>query len=449
VILLLAAFMNLLDTIAWSYDLLSPELRTFFRRLSVFSGGCELAAVAAVAAGGMDPLDGVTELADAGLLTAAEGQDGEPRAGMLQTMRAFAQARLAEAGEADHARHAHASFYADFAETLAPGLRGPQPLTARDRMEAELENVRVALGWCLEQGPDGRLPRERVTLGLRLCQAMSWFWYVFGYTAEGRRWQRRAVAVASAEGGGDLATALHGLAVLLLQQGEAAEARDALMACLEIWQQAGDRGKVAQELCSLGVAHWTLGDIDASRAVLRQSMDIATEIGDETRQSTALSNLGVIEVGAGNAQAAIELLEQARGIDERLGDVWSCAVIQANLASAMLRAGRLDDAYASIRGEAAGIVGLGDIELTMNVIELLACILAQRGDVARAARLLGTAEALREQAGMPITGPDAELLEEYLAAARESVSVQVWDEHRMAGRARSVQDALADAGVSS
>jgi hypothetical protein len=107
------------------------------------------------------------------------------------------------------------------------------------------------------------------------------------------------------------------------------------------------------------------------------------------------------------------------------------------------------DAYASLRGRAAEIVGLGDIELTIDVIELLASVFAQRGDATRAARLAGTAEALREQAGMPIRGPDAELLEEYISVARDLVSAQTWEEHRTAGRARTVQEALADAGAGS
>jgi predicted ATPase/class 3 adenylate cyclase len=440
---------TLRDTIAWSYDLLSPATKTFFRRMGAFSASCDLAAVAAVAAGAMDPLDGVAELADAGLVTVRDGADGEPRAGMLQTVRAFALAGLAEAGELDDTRTVHASFYAGFAEKLVPHLQGPQPQAARDRLEEDLENVRVALGWCLEPAPGERPPPDRVTLGLRLCQAMSFFWYAFGYTAEGRRWQRRAVTAASAEGGPELATALHGLAILLLQQGETAEARDVLTACLEIWREAGDRSRVAVELCSLGVAHWTLGDLDTGRAMLRESIGIAREIGDSSRESTALSNLGAMEVGAGHPQLAIELLERARAIDEGLGNVWGCAVIQANLASAMLRAGQADDAYASLRAGAADIVGLGDIELTIDVIELFASVFAQRGDAARAARLLGTAEALRDQAGMPIRAPDAELLEGFLAVARDSVSAREWDEHRTAGRARSAQDALADAGASS
>jgi len=240
---------------------------------------------------------------------------------------------------------------------------------------------------------------------------MSWFWYAFGYTAEGHRWQRRAVAVASPAGGPDLATALHGLAVLLLQRGETAEAKDALTTCLQIWREEGDRSRTALELNSLGAAYWALGDVSTGRAMLQESIDIAREMGDEARESPPLTNLAAFEVSANNCEHAIELLERARAIDEKLGNVWGCAVIRSNLTSALLRIGRVDEAYASLRGEAAGIVALGDIELTIEIIELLAGIFSQRGDAVRAAKLLGTTQALREQAGMPIRGPDSELLD--------------------------------------
>ena len=192
---------TLRDTILWSYDLLGPELQAFFRSMGAFAGGCDLAAISAVASGGADAFDQVAELADAALLRLADGPDGEPRARMLQTVQAFARAALHQAGEWDEIRNAHASFYADLAGELSSRLEGPNALAARDRIEAELENIRVALGWCLDQPADGNLPPpEQLTTGLRLCQALSWFWYAFGYTAEGHRWQRRAVAVASDRG---------------------------------------------------------------------------------------------------------------------------------------------------------------------------------------------------------------------------------------------------------
>jgi predicted ATPase/class 3 adenylate cyclase len=69
------------DTIAWSYDLLSPELQVSFRSLGVFAGGADLQAAAAVALAtpGEDPLDAVGELVESGLLTVAEQPGGEPR----------------------------------------------------------------------------------------------------------------------------------------------------------------------------------------------------------------------------------------------------------------------------------------------------------------------------------------------------------------------------------
>ena len=167
---------TLRDTISWSYDLLGPELQAFFRRMGAFAGGCDLAAISAVASGGADAFDRVAELADAALLRVADGPDGEPRARMLQTVQAFARAALHEAGEWDEIRNAHASFYADLAEELSSRLDGPNALAARDHIEAELENIRVALGWCLDQAAEGNPPPpERLTTGLRLCQALSWF----------------------------------------------------------------------------------------------------------------------------------------------------------------------------------------------------------------------------------------------------------------------------------
>jgi hypothetical protein len=192
---------------------------------------------------------------------------------MLQTVQSFAQAALGEAGEWDEVRQAHASFYADLAEELSSRLEGPHALAARDRIEADLENIRVALGWCLDQPADcDSLPPHQLATGLRLCQALSWFWYAFGYTAEGHRWSRRAVAVASAAGGPDLASALHGPGGLAAAARQDRRGKDALTTCLQIRREKGDRSKTAMELNSLGVAYWTLGDLDTGRIMLRESI---------------------------------------------------------------------------------------------------------------------------------------------------------------------------------
>jgi predicted ATPase/class 3 adenylate cyclase len=85
---------TLRNAIAWSYDLLDSDLGGVFRRGGVFAGGCDLDALAAIAAAepgpetGPDPLQLAAGLLDVSLITVTDGADGEPRVGMLETIRA-------------------------------------------------------------------------------------------------------------------------------------------------------------------------------------------------------------------------------------------------------------------------------------------------------------------------------------------------------------------------
>src|SRR5207248_1651032 len=82
------------DTIAWSYELLRPALAAVFRRISVFTGGATLEALAAVAVTGGDqtagpgPLEVAAELQDLSLITVTEG--GERAATGMRLVRALA-----------------------------------------------------------------------------------------------------------------------------------------------------------------------------------------------------------------------------------------------------------------------------------------------------------------------------------------------------------------------
>ena len=98
----------------WSWDLLDDAERTVLRRLSVFSGGatpdsaesvCALAGAGSPGAAGpagIDPgavIEIVASLVDKSLVTATGEQQVRYR--LLETVRAYAADRLAEAGEAD------------------------------------------------------------------------------------------------------------------------------------------------------------------------------------------------------------------------------------------------------------------------------------------------------------------------------------------------------------
>jgi predicted ATPase len=147
----------------------------------VFAGGADLEAIAALNAdllGDADPVDFVADLVDQSLATVAEDHRGEPRVGMLQTVRTYALDQLRAAGDLDSTRQSHAEYYLSVAERLHPELvgRADQVLSARERFEAEHDNLREALTWALAADGANRPTPERVALGLRLCTQMERFW---------------------------------------------------------------------------------------------------------------------------------------------------------------------------------------------------------------------------------------------------------------------------------
>ena len=67
---------------------------------------------------------------------------------------------------------------------------------------------------------------SRISLGLRLCSALTWFWSRRAYLTEGRRWLEEFVALGDRAKGPHLAACLTGLAGMLTAQGEHQRARD-------------------------------------------------------------------------------------------------------------------------------------------------------------------------------------------------------------------------------
>jgi len=437
---------TLRTTIAWSYDLLEPDLAGVFRRAGVFAGGCDLDALATVAAGpgepaGADPLELAAGLLDVSLITVTEGADGEPRVGMLETIRDYALERLQEAGDLDDARGRHAQHYAGVAERADEQLRssGPGHLAALDRLEAEHDNLRAAMAWSLDIPADPADNGGRAAIGLRLVQALAYFWYRHGHAVEGRRWLERAIDLAALEGEAPLAQLAHWLGVLLQQQGEPAAAVRQLERSLAIWRELGDEDQQARELNSLGITHHHLDDFDTARALLEESAAISRELGSHMRLAAALTNLGQLESDAGNFDRATEVLQEALAIDRKQGDMLGVAVDQQSLAGVSIRAGRAREARDLLADMAGYVASSRDPELLATTLEMCAANAAQLGESLRAARLTGAAEAVRQKIGIPIK--QEEMLEQYLASARAAIAPEDWDAELAAGRALSQQQA--------
>ncbi|WP_171118927.1 MULTISPECIES: BTAD domain-containing putative transcriptional regulator [unclassified Streptomyces] len=164
----------------WSWDLLDEDERDVLSRLSVFAGGCDLAAAEAVC--GPTALDALGSLVDKSLVVAAPTGDGEMRYRLLETVAEYAVERLDEAGRRRDTERAHLTYYRELARTTDPLLRGPGQLAAIERLEREYENLRTALRHAVAE----RDEQEALCLGLSLV----WYWQMRDLRLEARHWCR-------------------------------------------------------------------------------------------------------------------------------------------------------------------------------------------------------------------------------------------------------------------
>src|SRR5512144_144302 len=176
----------------WSHDQLEPRERLVWARASVFRGGFDLAALEAVACdedlpGGVlaDVVDGL--VAKSVLVREQVDIGGSARFHMLESLREYGDARLAETGGAAPYAERHRRWYAGLAVTAAGALFGPAQVDWFARLRADHDN----LGGALERL--ARDPADAVE-GLRMASALQHHWVMVGRFGEGRAWAERLLA---------------------------------------------------------------------------------------------------------------------------------------------------------------------------------------------------------------------------------------------------------------
>ncbi|MFB7368535.1 BTAD domain-containing putative transcriptional regulator [Streptomyces sp. NPDC056222] len=220
----------------WSWDLLDGSERTVLRRLSVFSGGCDLAAAEAVCATavesdgagregpavagpGGDGADGAGAGRDGAAVAGAGGHvtvavpaahvlgllgslvdkslvvavpapadhDAAMRYSLLETVAEYAAERLDESGDRAAAERRHLVHYRELARAGEAALRGPEQDMWLRRFESEHDNVTAALRTAVDRGEEQE--------ALCLVLSMSWFWQLRARQADARAWSLAAAAL--------------------------------------------------------------------------------------------------------------------------------------------------------------------------------------------------------------------------------------------------------------
>jgi predicted ATPase/DNA-binding CsgD family transcriptional regulator len=382
---------TLRTTIAWSYQLLEAESQRLFRLLSIFAGGCTLAAVESIAqACGVRQVEtGLTLLLENHLVQLVEPADSEPRLLMLETIREYGLEALLASGEQEAVQQAHTSYYLTLAEEAAPHLSDAEQVSWMDRLDRERENVRAVL----QRGMSGG--EEEVEQALRLGTAIAWYWFVREDASDGRRWMEW---VQAERRGSPLlrAGALH-QAVMLAQWLDENELAQVLGSeSLASYREVGDTRGMAWALCWLGYTTWALSDYATARAQLQEALILFRQMGDQHGCAHTLVGLTKVATDQGGYASAIEQAEEALALFETLGDQQGMLIAQVRLARACYFSGADPARTRSLAEQALSLSReVGFKQFSAYALSLLGLLALQRGEESLAQSHLE--EALRLQ----------------------------------------------------
>ena len=427
---------TLRGTIAWSVDQLDAEEHQLFADLAVFDRGWSLEAVESVC----DPertgrvLDALAALVENNLVVAYDIAD-EGRYTLLESIRAYAAELLEVGGRADAVRARHAACYLGLAEQARDRLTGAEQREWLERLEAEHDNLRVALSWYAEH-PDGD------AMG-RLATALLYFWWIRGHYKEGRQWLTRA-----AEGLDDRSPvrsrALGGTGTLAWLQGDYTAAKASYAASLDSARAAGDEAQIASALGNLGVIGLEQRDLGTARSLLEQALEINRRIGNQLQTNRTLINLSLVAIAADDFVSARRYLEEAVAINTALGDSWGLTAALINLGDVHRAEGDLAAARSCFAESLRLAVSIEDKESIAFALEGAAGVAAAASDGDRAARLWGAADALRDAIGTPrppSTGADDVAAD--LARTRDELGEEAFDRAWQAGRVAALEESMA------
>jgi predicted ATPase/DNA-binding CsgD family transcriptional regulator len=405
-----ARHQTLRKTLAWSYDLLSPEEQWLFRRVSVFVGGFTLQAVEALCqtpgAPAPDALDRVASLLDKSLVyrTAQQPED-EPRFALLETVREFGLECLAEAGETEATRQAHAAYYLQLAEEANLHLQAAEQGQWFDCLERERENLRAAMSFLLErarvEGQPAEDQRQYAQLALRFCTALYWFWYTRMYYREGLRFLEQAIAVGQRADARLRLRALSDAGALYSELDALDRADEMLNESLTLAREYGDQAGMANALFQLGCVKIVQGRYADSLPQIEESAALFLQLGDTWSRARSLTQLGCLATTQGAHAQARALLEEALATYRALGDRFRIALVLYELARA-----RWVDQQDILKTKALAEESLalyravGAKACSADVLALLAEIALAQGEPIRAREMAEEAVAIFKEVGI-------------------------------------------------
>ncbi len=464
--------------IDWSYELLPVSERLLLQRLSVFKGGWNLEAAAAVCSDDVlrasQVLDRLEQLVNKSLVVAERPLGYETRYRMLETIRLYAYKILEAGGQARAAQARQAAHFGAITES-----------DLSDRTLAlEQDNFRAALDWAQSNPADA-------DLGLRLAHDMSFFWWADGHWIEAQRRLETALAhpgaanypLSAAKAHMALGNILHNLSdytaaqahllesqrlfqslqiasdeprilfwlgILARERGDAPTARRLFEQCLAGLAPAAPSGARSSTLNSLGEVAVMQEDAAMAAPLLAEALRLSREADDANDIGWTLNHLGHLAQLQGDYGLARRLHAESLMNFQKVGPRFTgLAWAQEGLGETALAQNDCEHAAAHLRASLVAFRELGDRAKMCWCLAGLAGAAALDEEPERAARLWGAAESLRKAIGSRPAPAARATRERLMAAARDELGDAAFDAAWAEGQALTLEQAVAEALMNS
>jgi predicted ATPase/DNA-binding CsgD family transcriptional regulator len=460
----------------WSYDLLTEQERSVFRRLAVFTGGFTLEAAEAICSSedvaSEEVFDILSRLLEKSLV---QGRERNTRMvyHLLETIRQYSRDRLKQAGEMPLVYARHRDWYVSFAERVGPETIGPQQAEWFRYLELEYDNIRSALEWSLVQGD--------AEFAARIGAAIWHFWLYQSYFSEGRNILERTLkalpgqtalrarlllaagllafysgdyppandllveSLGTARVLGerqDIAYALNALGSLERSKGNYEQATLFYQECLPLLRALDEERVMSLALAGWGLTALCLGDYERAKVLCEESLVLARKRGDPQGIAGSLTSLGIALLGLGDEEQARMLCEESLALRRQLVDKGGSAHTLMILGRVAFSQGNYERAAMHYKESLDLRQDIGDREGIAAAFEGLATIAGAQGQVGHAAQLSGAAEVLREVIGAPQTPVDRSVYESAVAVMRKLLDETTFAQAWATGRKLSLEQAI-------
>jgi non-specific serine/threonine protein kinase len=417
-------------TMDWSYNMLSTDAQRLLCELSVFAGGftVEAAENVCVAEGGQQTVvvNLLSNLVSKSLV-AMETTSGDARFRMLETIREYARAKSEMTGGRDAVQRRHLDFFLALAEKSVPvGLWGAAKPIWLGELEADQDNLRAALQYSSEYG----LTEQH----LRLCAALTWFWFIRSESIEGRNWLVQALTSSAAQSVSPSlrAEVLHNAGVFAYLQGDWEKALELLEESRSLCERLQDVRQLGWIRHDLGQVAFFQGDYSLAAQQAAQGLDLFEQINDSGGVASMKLYLGLIAYYQGDNPRARTLLEESLlGLHE-IGDDVAEARVLHGLALVEHQEGN-DDRAAALFSESLLKARYKRDQLdVIKALEGLGWVACTQGRTVQSATLLGAADALRSRINYPLEPGARRENDRTIAALREKLDAgafaRAWEE---------------------